>query len=67
MTLGPTIAERLARARADLRMGVPVVLTGRRARPRWSSRSKRCRPTGWPTCAALGSRNWRITAGGPKR
>lgn len=27
MTLGPSITERLARARADLRMGVPVVLT----------------------------------------
>jgi GTP cyclohydrolase II len=27
MPLGPTIVERLARARADLRMGVPVVLT----------------------------------------
>jgi GTP cyclohydrolase II len=27
MTLGPSIVERLARARADLRMGVPVVLT----------------------------------------
>ena len=27
MTLGPTIVERLARARGDLRMGVPVVLT----------------------------------------
>ncbi len=27
MILGPTIVERLARARADLRMGVPVVLT----------------------------------------
>jgi GTP cyclohydrolase II len=27
MTLGPTIVERFARARADLRMGVPVVLT----------------------------------------
>ena len=26
MTLGPTIAERLNRARVDLRMGVPVVL-----------------------------------------
>ncbi len=32
MSLSPTIVERLARARADLRMGVPVVLTaGRRA------------------------------------
>jgi len=28
MTLAPTILERLARARADLRMGVPVVLSG---------------------------------------
>ena len=28
MTLGPSIVERLARARADLRMGVPVVLAG---------------------------------------
>jgi GTP cyclohydrolase II len=28
MSLGPTIVEQLARARADLRMGVPVVLTG---------------------------------------
>ncbi|MDF1726548.1 MAG: GTP cyclohydrolase II [Sulfitobacter sp.] len=28
MSLGPDITERLARARADLRMGVPVVLTG---------------------------------------
>lgn len=28
MILGPSIAERLNRARADLRMGVPVVLTG---------------------------------------
>jgi GTP cyclohydrolase II len=28
MTLGPDITERLARARADLRMGVPVVLDG---------------------------------------
>jgi GTP cyclohydrolase II len=28
VTLGPSIVERLARARADLRMGVPVVLTG---------------------------------------
>lgn len=27
MTFGPSIVERLARARADLRMGVPVVLT----------------------------------------
>ena len=27
MSLAPTILERLARARADLRMGVPVVLT----------------------------------------
>ncbi|PZQ95436.1 MAG: GTP cyclohydrolase II [Cereibacter sphaeroides] len=27
MTLGPSIIERLARARADIRMGVPVVLT----------------------------------------
>jgi len=27
-TLGPTIAEKLNRARADLRMGVPVVLAG---------------------------------------
>jgi GTP cyclohydrolase II len=27
MVLGPTIVERLARARADLRMGVPVLLT----------------------------------------
>jgi len=27
MSLGPTIIERLARARADLRLGVPVVLT----------------------------------------
>ncbi len=27
MTLGPDISERIARARADLRMGVPVVLT----------------------------------------
>ena len=31
MTLGPTEAERLARARADLRMGVPVVLAGAEA------------------------------------
>ncbi|MGA0539877.1 GTP cyclohydrolase II [Neotabrizicola sp. VNH66] len=28
MTLGPNIVERLSRARGDLRMGVPVVLTG---------------------------------------
>lgn len=28
MSFAPTIIERLARARADLRMGVPVVLTG---------------------------------------
>ncbi len=28
MTLGPTLVERLSRARGDLRMGVPVVLTG---------------------------------------
>ncbi|WP_309667508.1 GTP cyclohydrolase II [Tabrizicola sp.] len=28
MTLAPTILERLTRARGDLRMGVPVVLTG---------------------------------------
>jgi len=28
MTLAPSIVERLARARGDLRMGVPVVLTG---------------------------------------
>ena len=28
MTFAPTIIERLARARADLRMGVPIVLTG---------------------------------------
>jgi GTP cyclohydrolase II len=28
MTLRPTLAETLARARADLRMGLPVVLTG---------------------------------------
>ncbi|NNE53178.1 MAG: GTP cyclohydrolase II [Sulfitobacter sp.] len=28
MSLGPDITEQLARARADLRMGVPVVLTG---------------------------------------
>lgn len=28
MSLGPDTTERLARARADLRMGVPVVLTG---------------------------------------
>lgn len=28
MTLGPDIVERLARARSDLRMGVPVVLDG---------------------------------------
>ena len=28
MTLAPTLAERLARARGDLRMGVPIVLTG---------------------------------------
>lgn len=28
MTFAPTILERLARARADLRMGVPVVITG---------------------------------------
>lgn len=28
MTLGPNIIEQLARARGDLRMGVPVVLTG---------------------------------------
>ena len=28
MSFSPTIVERLARARADLRMGVPVVLTG---------------------------------------
>ncbi len=27
MSLGPSIVERLARARADLRMGVPVALT----------------------------------------
>jgi GTP cyclohydrolase II len=27
MTLGPSIVERIARARSDLRMGVPVVLT----------------------------------------
>ena len=26
MTLGPTVSEKLARARGDLRMGVPVVL-----------------------------------------
>ena len=30
MTLGPSIIERLARARGDLRMGVPVVLVGAR-------------------------------------
>lgn len=29
MTLGPTIIERLSRARSDLRMGVPLVLTGK--------------------------------------
>ncbi len=29
MTLAPTVTERLARARADLRMGVPVVLIGK--------------------------------------
>ena len=28
MPLGPSITERLNRARADLRMGVPVVLVG---------------------------------------
>ncbi len=28
MSLGPTLPERLARARADLRMGVPVVIAG---------------------------------------
>ena len=28
MSFAPTIIERLARARADLRMGVPVVLSG---------------------------------------
>ena len=28
MSLGPTLVERLARARGDLRMGVPVVLAG---------------------------------------
>ncbi len=28
MTLGPSIVERIARARGDLRMGVPVVLVG---------------------------------------
>jgi len=28
MSLGPTIVEQLARARADLRLGVPVVLSG---------------------------------------
>ena len=28
MAFAPTIIERLARARADLRMGVPVVLSG---------------------------------------
>ena len=28
MTLAPDITEQLARARADLRMGVPVVLKG---------------------------------------
>ncbi|MDP2087036.1 MAG: GTP cyclohydrolase II, partial [Gemmobacter sp.] len=28
MTLAPTLPERLNRARADLRMGLPVVLTG---------------------------------------
>ena len=28
MSLGPDIIETLARARADLRMGVPIVLTG---------------------------------------
>ncbi|WP_432817381.1 GTP cyclohydrolase II [Sulfitobacter sp. JB4-11] len=29
MSLGPDITEKLARARADLRMGVPVILAGR--------------------------------------
>ena len=28
MTFAPDITERLARARADLRMGVPIVLDG---------------------------------------
>ena len=28
MSFAPDIIERLARARADLRMGVPIVLTG---------------------------------------
>jgi GTP cyclohydrolase II len=28
MSLGPTLVERLARARGDLRLGVPVILTG---------------------------------------
>ena len=28
MTLGPTSIERIARARGDLRMGVPVILVG---------------------------------------
>jgi GTP cyclohydrolase II len=31
MNLSPSIVERLARARADLRMGVPVLLSGRRS------------------------------------
>ena len=28
MSLSPTIPEKLARARADLRLGLPIVLTG---------------------------------------
>jgi GTP cyclohydrolase II len=40
MALGPSTIERLNRARADLRMGVPVVLTGA-GRRRWRSRPRR--------------------------
>ena len=41
MILGPSIVERLARARGDLRMGVPVVLTGDGRGGAGASRSRR--------------------------
>jgi hypothetical protein len=55
MSLRPDPKELAARARADLRMGVPVVLWDVADRRRWSPRRKRSRPRGSRDLQGLGT------------
>ena len=54
MGLGLTPSERLARARADLRMGAGGGARGRRGARRWCSRPRPRPRRGWRTCARSG-------------